>query len=216
MITDKIYCYYADVGCAGQTDLIEYWKERWEKEGWEPIVLGEADVEKDPRNNAMQGKIKTFPCLPGSRGFERANFERWLAFSHVDGCVADYDVFPMEPFPPIDFGGFVCGAGNGGPGFIVGTGADFSRIAEMILSYDVKPEDTWRGVPHLCDMRILHCNKHIYSRLLHNILCFGEDGWQKVPLCHFGNASLDHYTEFFRRMTKTQAVRRLIKEHYRN
>lgn len=210
----RIYAYYTDVGCDGQLELIDLWKERWKREGWEPIILGEDDAKKDPRWEAMKEKAKNFPCRQGAKNFERANFERWLAFAQIDGAVTDYDVFPRVPFPPQEFRGFVCGDGCGGPGFIVGTKIDFSFTVDVILSYEVQSDDIWDSQPHICDMRVLQKNKGIYDRILHNIACFGEKGWEERPLVHFGNASLDAYTNCFKDKTKADAVRELIELHY--
>lgn len=213
----KIYCYYANIGNPhGQQELIQFWKERWAKEGWEPYVLGEDDARRDPRYAASQAHIAALPCLPTSKFFERAALERWLAFSQVDGAVADYDVFPMAPFPPQDFGGgFVCTDQAGGPGLIIGSRANFSQVADIILNYQMAPDDNWQGIPHIGDMRILWKHKHIYDKVLNLHTCYSMPGWETFPLIHFGNHYLVELTNNFRAMNKAQIVKRLVLEHYR-
>lgn len=216
-MTDHIYSYYAEVGCAGQRELIALWLERWKKEGWTPIVLGEADTRKDPRYDAMQVKARNFPCLHGSKGFERCNFERWLAFSQIpqpSAVVADYDVFALCPCGPMeDDYGFICADGAGGPGFIIGSPSDFSKIADDILAYDVKPDDQWDGKPHFCDMRLLHKSKERYDEITHTLKCYGVNGWLDVPLVHFGNAYVE---KEMKTMTKAQACRGVLDRYYHN
>lgn len=215
MFIDTVRCYYRDVGIPGQTELIEFWKERWRSEGWKAEVLGPEDAMKDPRWDSMQEKIASFPCMPACRQFEATNFERWLAFSQHDGAALDYDVFPVRHFPPQDFGPLpICGDGAGGPGFILGRAQDFSRIADEILNYQPEPDDEWQGTPHLCDMRIMRKRhtKLYFIKVL--IITFQMPNFGTVPLAHYGNASLDQFSDYFRAMSKTEAIRRLLDKHY--
>jgi hypothetical protein len=215
MRAEYIYAYYSEFGCSGQLELIEFWKQRWEKEQWIPVVLGPKDAQKDPRYAAMIEKANAFPCLPNCRGFEQANFVRWLAFSQIKqaaSAVADYDVFPIRHFPPKDFGGFICGAGAGGPGFIVGSPSNFSKIADDILAYKWRPDDQWAGIPHICDMRILHKSKTRYDRIIHNTELYGRTGWMTRDLVHFGNSSLERHASG----TKTEKIKRILDKYYRN
>lgn len=216
-MTDHIYSYYADVGCTTQTDLIQLWVDRWTREGWKAVVLGEDLAKQDPRYEAMMSKARVLPCV-NHRGFERANFERWLAFSTVDGAITDYDVFPRCPFPPKEFPGFWCGETFGGPGWIVGTKADFSRIADLLLAYEAQPDDLFQGTPHVSDMTILQRQQGkstIYDHLESIIQCFDVPGWENLPLVHFGNASIAHLMRENVGHTKAQVVAMLLDKYYR-
>lgn len=214
MVTDTIYCYYAELGWPREKELVAYWKERWQKEGWKAVVLGDDDAHKDARWAAMQTKISSFPRLPGHREFGAVNFRRWLAFSHITGAVADYDVFPLRPFPPKDFGGFYNGDGDGGPGFICGSPADFGRVVDLILSYKEEPDDVYEGTRHVCDMRILQKNKAKLFDKIEIIHCCYVPGFEKYPLCHFGNHYLAEMTQSYRKMSKVHAVKMLVEKHY--
>lgn len=207
MITDTIYCSYVNIGKTGELDVIELWKTVWQRAGWKPVVLGIEDIEKDARTATMIQKARSMPCINGKL-FETANFCRWLAFSQVNGALTDYDVFPIKPFPPKDFGGFVCGDASGGPGFIVGTKENFSKIAEDIMVYEPKPDDLTWGKPHVSDMIILHRTKARYDAILNIHRCYGTDGWKDVPLCHFGNA----YLEPLNKVSKVEQVKRVLKQ----
>lgn len=215
-MTNTIYAYYAEVGCTPQGDLIDLWIERWQQEGWKAVVLGEDLAKQDPRYEAMMRKAEEFPCV-NHRGFERTNFERWLAFSTVNGAVTDYDVFPTKPFPPRRFDGFVCGDVIGGPGFMVGTAADFSRIADLILAYEVCPDDQFQGIPHIGDMTILQRQqtvKSIYDAVNVCVQCFKHAGWEDMPLTHFGNASIADVVKEHEGLTKGQVVLLLLQAIY--
>jgi hypothetical protein len=189
MITDTIYCYYVEMGKQGELDLVKLWEEMWQKQGWKTIVLGRNEVIKDPRWPQMVRKASEMPCVNGLT-FEEINFERWLAFASISGAVSDYDVLPIKPFPPRDFGGFFCGNPEGGPGFIVGSQANFSRIAEDILNYVPCAEDAYEGRPHVSDMLILQHSKARYDKVEINHAPHWHPAWRDYPLCHFTNARL--------------------------
>lgn len=210
MLTKDIYAYYVEFGNRQEPPLIDFWIERWKREGWNPVILGDGDSQRDTRYNELSDKVDTFPMLPGQAKFGKANFMRWLAFSHIHGVVTDYDVFPLRTFPPADFGGFVCGDDCGGPGFIVGTGKDFSGVVETILSYNPQPDDTANGVAHVCDMRLLHKTAWRYDRLIHNITCYGVTGWESRPLVHFGNA----YMKPYHKQSRVDQIRDVLQKIY--
>lgn len=209
MISDTIICFYREMAKPGELDVIALWKKRWAQEGWTPVVLDESVAQQDPRWSAMVKKAHDMPCINGAE-FEQANFTRWLAFSALDGVVTDYDVFPLRSYPPKDFGGFVCGDPCGGPGFIVGTKADFSKIADDILAYVPKKEDVTWGKPHVSDMLILQKSKVRYAKILSNIQCYGTPGWEKKPLVHFGN----HYMKPYTKLPKAEQIRRVLGRIY--
>lgn len=207
MITNTIYASYVEMGNAGEPPLIDLWVDVWKRHGWNPVVLGLDEIQTDPRYGSMLAKAKSLPCL-NSRSFELSNFTRWLAFSHVDGAVTDYDVFPTQTFNPRDFGGFVCGDASGGPGFIVGTRKDFSKIADDIISYVPQPDDLTWSKPHVSDMIILHRTKARFDAIINNILCYGLPGWKETPLVHFGNA----YLKPLNKVPKVDQVKAALKE----
>lgn len=46
----KIYTYFEDINHSGQEKLLELWKESWQRQGFEAIVLGEKDAKKKRKN----------------------------------------------------------------------------------------------------------------------------------------------------------------------
>ncbi len=218
MITNRIYTYFIDIGWAIQADVVELWKERWRAEGWDPVVLGEKDAQKDWRYDALKKKVFELPCRPGAKNFERVSFERWLAFAGIDepGPVTDFDVFPIRPFPPRSFDPLpVCGDGAGGPGFVVGSGADFSKVVDAILAYEVEPDDVCEGQPHVSDMTVLKKRQKDLYRIQVMVFTYGQQNFGTEPLAHYGNASLDVITDHHTGMPKAEAIRRLLQQHYR-
>lgn len=188
---NRIYVYYEEMHLPEQRALLPLWLQQWRAHGWQPQVVGPSSARRDPRYPAMLAKSRSVPCAhPGA--FQTANFTRWLAFAALPGtdpiAIADYDVFPIAPFPPCAPPADLrplCADGSGGPGFIVGTPADFSRIADAILAYEPRPEET-----HVSDMTILHTMRSTFT-ITHQIECYGRNGWRSRPLCHFGNSYMD-------------------------
>lgn len=209
MTVDTIHCFYLDLGWQQHAELVPYWETRWQREGWKTRVLTLDDAKSDPRYDQMLSKADAMPCV-NDRLFERANFIRWLAFSHVDGAVADYDVFPIKPFPPKSFDGFCHGDPSGGPGFIVGRSNNFCSIADDILAYAPKPADTTNGLPHVSDMVVLHHDPHLrYERCLHVVKGYLDPGWQQASLVHFSNNSMLSIPG-----SKLEKIQTIIKEEY--
>lgn len=192
MITDRIYCFYTDWGAPGEKALVDFWVDRWKVQGWKPEVLSPTTMLNDARLPALTAKAKSFPCLNAQK-FQVANCTRWLAFATIDGAVADYDVLPIKPFPPADYGGFVCFDPCGGPGLIIGSKQNFSKIADDIMAYEPRSTDLTWNKPHVSDMIILQNTKARYDTILNQHRCYGVEGWRDVPLCHFGNAYLQPY-----------------------
>jgi hypothetical protein len=209
MLTDHIYCFYWELGNKNEPPLIEYWKERWQREGWTPIVLGPNDAKKDSRFQALCDKHDHVPFLPGHRDYGKANFCRWAAFAQINGAVCDYDVIPVKPFPPQDFGGFIAGTPTGAPGFVVGTSANFSNIVDEIINYVPSQEDAFNGVPHVCDMSILMRGKQRYDKLMDLIAgCLSPGTGQ--PLAHFDNTYLVPYDK----VSRVDKIRALVESVY--
>lgn len=209
MITDTVHCYYQDLGWRDHFELLQFWVEQWEKQGWKTRVHRLEDARRDRRFGAMVNQCAKLPSV-NDRRYSAACFYRWLAFSQVDGAVCDYDVFPLQPFPPQDFGGFACGDANGNPGFIVGSKADFSKITDDLLVYQPVADDVARGAPHVEDMIILIRSVKRFPKSLNIVSQYGNPDWDKLPLCHFSSESINSLRGTG---TKKQIVERILQEH---
>lgn len=92
-----IYTYYMDIyermfGIDHHTKLLAVWKESWESQGWQTVVLGPDDAKKNPKYKQYLKRFKTFPSL-NHKDYELSCFLRWVAMEYVgDGYHCDYDV----------------------------------------------------------------------------------------------------------------------------
>lgn len=190
MICD-IYAFHIDLGNERLNQTIPLWESIWRKHGWTPHILGMDDAKKHPEYNRLFEVAESMPTV-NDRRFSTANFLRWCAFARVNGAVSDYDVLPRAPFPPRDFKMLFNGDNDGGPGFIVGECSDFERIVNIFLNYQPRQEDNHLGTPHVSDMVIQHYQKELYQSRENLLKCYGVEGWNSVPLTHFGNSYLDN------------------------
>lgn len=187
MITRDIYCFHADLGNSVLNDTVPLWIAIWRKHGWTPHVLGISDAQQHPLYKRVREHGDSMPTV-NHRGFSLANYVRWCAFARVNGAITDYDVLPRTGYAPKEYPPFYCGDACGGPGFIVGSCGDFESVVQTILKYSPQSGDSYNGQPHVCDMTILHRNKHLFGTIEDKVRCYGIQGWRDVPLTHFGNS----------------------------
>ena len=96
----KIYTYFEEINHPQQYELIKYWKISWEREGFQPIVLGLQDAQQDPRYQTFCEKMNLISSeITGKHltPYGLSCFVRWLAYSTVANnserfLVSDYDV----------------------------------------------------------------------------------------------------------------------------
>lgn len=174
MVKD-IYCFHVDFGRPDLNDTLLLWKEVWVGHGWTPHVLGMADAQRHPKFQQVADHAARLPTI-NNRRFSDVNFLRWCAFAQVDGVVADYDVFPRVPFPPLDLPSMFNGDLNGGPGFVYGP----IPMVDWILAAQPEP-------PHICDMVVMARRIREGTVMRDLVRCYGVPGWDQVPLVHFGN-----------------------------
>lgn len=87
----KVVCYYEGWG-EEPVELMNRWRTSWEKNGFEPVVVGPTLAKQHPAYDEILEFAKNAPTVNG-REFERVCWMRWLAFSQVAPAVfADYDV----------------------------------------------------------------------------------------------------------------------------
>lgn len=180
-----------------QRDLIEVWRESWEKRGWSPVVLSRRTADEHPQAEYFR---KQFLKLPTQYGYDHqmTSFMRWVAMVVVGGgLMVDYDVinysFLPQPFmddrlviyadtPPDTI---FMGAVSGRPGF-------FEQAADTFAMWQVTDDDfiedssEYRGY-HCSDLSIL---KQIFlSRgwMFRSPGCalYGYKGWQQSPMVHY-------------------------------
>jgi hypothetical protein len=188
----KIVTYFEPLGERGNPDDIEVlhlFYAIWGKVmGHSVFQLSEVSAKEHPKWDKFNRHINELETV-NDRGFENACYKRWLAASMFPPdetfIFADYDVFPnghFFGFVPTDR--FLNYSMTGNPGMISGRAEHFEKIVDKILGYH-----NIDCLEHVSDMTILNTfNERLFEDRLDWIKCYGEPGWQKAPLIHFGNA----------------------------
>jgi hypothetical protein len=174
---------YAD---GNHAELIRLWIESWRAQGMVPWVVSVAKASTHPSFGSLTARASTFPTV-NPRNYEEACYLRWCAFSVLatqqsEKIVAmDYDVFPTdrwEGWPEQSF----CAEFGHIPSCVSGRASDFDRIVEMLIRHE--PDD---AVKHVSDMLIMRAKPEIFDSHYPWTLCYGEPGWRRKPLVHFGS-----------------------------
>lgn len=191
----NIVTYYEPLGARGNPDDMEVLRlflTVWGKMmGHAVCKLSRASVGGHPKSEKFFKHVSELETV-NERSFENACYYRWLAVAHFTATLpeesfifADYDVFPnghFFGFVPTDR--FLNYSLTGNPGMINGRSEHFEKVVDQILNFH-----NTDGKPHVSDMTILNTfNECLFEDRLDWIKCYGEPGWQKAPLIHFGNA----------------------------
>jgi hypothetical protein len=76
--------------------LMEFWKQTWYDDGWEPIVLTLEDAQKHVQYESLKVSLENLQLGPVGNLL----FFKWMAMASAGGgWYADYDVFPLRDFP---------------------------------------------------------------------------------------------------------------------
>lgn len=188
-----ITCFYQQAGTNPQPeiDLVKLWERAWLANGWHPITLTEDDAKKHPLYNAMVEKADSLPRTT-DKVYHRYCFVRWLAYSLVGGCVADYDVFPRTLFRFAPCNHSINGSLTLQPGFVFAPKEWFTRYIQTLLNYKTNEFDLWEGKPHVCDMVVMRSNPQMFNEITDLVRLVNEPGWRTVPLVHFANNNFKH------------------------
>lgn len=219
-----IYTYHMPIaGLAEASALLALWRELWTVQGWNPIVLTEADAASNPQFKPYRAVVSALPTV-NHPAYERACYMRHLAMvERKGGFLVDYDVMPRR-FTPADARaasedrGMTFFEPTRVPCALKGGVAGFQGIVDFISSYKPRSEDIYNGKPHTSDMEILrqgrwkataHCVEH---------LCSGAatrdqlgDGWRLAPMIHFSSYSF-HKLGWSGKGQKHEWIRRVLAE----
>lgn len=209
----RIFAFYKPIGPAKEQDdtrkLIELWKSAWATVGFDPVVFGPEDIRAHPKHDALAAKAASFPAVCG-HDYQDACMVRFAMshlINHAEWIVfSEYDVFPRSTFSQWDTKqkmlvspdeivaanaiGLV-GDMDKGPGIIIGEKRTFDTLVQRFLDYTIEQNDTWEGKPNVSEMEIMRKRT---DRIIYRdwVRCYGREGWQTVPICHIGNATLNH------------------------
>jgi hypothetical protein len=146
----KIYTYYENINFKNQDELIKLWKESWEVNGFDAIVLSLEDSKKNPYYDEFVNKIKQIHLDITGNDIKRYGLScylRWLAYSNQSGVepflVSDYDVINRnfsivqinEPYNELSFMDRYC------PCLAYGTSENFLSFCKDIISYTISNKE---------------------------------------------------------------------------
>lgn len=102
----QVFTYYDEsVGHPGQKELIDLWKKSWEKQGFQPVVLGRSHAENhvyfEDFTHELNEIHKSIMYGIPIRKYGLSCYHRWLAYARhgsVNYCTftCDYDVINMS------------------------------------------------------------------------------------------------------------------------
>ncbi len=168
-------------------DVVDLWRESWEKLSCPTTVLSRADAERNPIYQKLRDHISTFPTL-NNRQYEEACFVRWCAAQLAGDepfVFMDYDIFPTALFqgwPEVnglaEFGAI--------PSCVMGKGSHFTRFIQAFLEFQPSPHQG-----HMSDMGVIYPDADEYfDQRLKWCRCYGEPHWRDMRLVHFANWTL--------------------------
>lgn len=105
----KVLSYYEPIWDAAkqahEERCIAVWRESWETNGWEPVLLGPTHAMAHPRHDELMAKFATYPT-PNNKQYELAVFRRHLAYANhlMDRetvAIVDYDVVNLYERPDL-------------------------------------------------------------------------------------------------------------------
>mmetsp|Transcript_8341 Transcript_8341/g.11905 ORF Transcript_8341/g.11905 Transcript_8341/m.11905 type:complete len:603 (+) Transcript_8341:111-1919(+) len=188
---------------AGNSNLINTWKQAWYEAGFEPVVLTMDDAKKHPDFNSSQQRLEQLPM----RFYNKLCTYRWYAMAvEGGGYMVDYDTFPLA-ITPFD-GRFMQ---NGGkltlydfvvPSIVSGSFNEYTRFANLITDIVGRPDYNGEVMSdmlaldylrkHQPDSFVRHSNRY-HNRLVYNgpyynekeeVDCIGSNGMIVVHFAH--------------------------------
>lgn len=182
----KIHCFHDNIGReAASLPLVFLWKERWEKLGWEAVILDRNDAQKHPDWARMATAFNDLPTVNG-KPYEFACYIRWLAMEVVGGgWMSDYDVIPYTFKPQEPTVRMTLWNGGACPCMVSGSAAEFGRMARRFA--DWKPTAKDLGFEHGA-----HCSdQNICDQLVDEydvqsmVVQYKDAGWEKAAAVHY-------------------------------
>lgn len=182
----KLFTYHENIGreCAN-LPLAYFWKERWERLGWEAVILGEEHARQHPDFTTFATAYSRLPTVNG-HAYEGACFKRWLAMEVVGGgFMSDYDTigYSLKPQPPTErltlWNGGAC------PCFVSGSAAEFGRMAMRFAAWEPTEKD--RNFPagiHVSDQNILDQLPGEFD-VRSDVVQYLDPGWEKAAAVHY-------------------------------
>lgn len=184
---NHVYSYFAETPHSEAfRDVIAVWRDRWERIGWTPILLGEDLAKQHPRFSEVDALVASFPTV-NTVEYERACWMRWLAIEVIGGgFMVDLDVVPIEDqFTLPDVGESFCAEPTKTPCAVSVKGTD---ISDKILTHPHRFV-LESGRPHYSDMFMFKSMPITTVDLCREV---GSEQWKSVVLAHFASGAIHH------------------------
>lgn len=209
-INKKIYAYHEQL-FENQSELLELWKESWERGGFEPVILTQEDAQKSPYYDEFLTSIKQIHLdITGFniRNYGIACYIRWLAYSTQEDegafYVSDYDVINNGFDGAREFSHKLNHLGGHCPCVASGSSEQFLEFCKDIINVSIKYKDDIKrkyqnkNYVWYHDQEFLAINREIASEL-YNIVPnkryitqyeHGETNLLKASLIHVPHTSV--------------------------
>lgn len=182
----NIYTFHDNIGRdAANLPLVYLWKERWERQGWTPVILDRNDAQKHPDWERMAAAFNALPTVNG-RQYEFACYIRWLAMEMVGGgWMSDYDVIPYDLKPRPVTEKITLWNGGACPCMVSGPASEYGRMARIFASWKPTEQDmNFIPGPHCSDQNI--CDQLTGEFAVGKLVFqYKDEGWEKAPAVHY-------------------------------
>ena len=190
----KIYTYHEFVPeIPHGHNLVNFWKDCWEKAGWTPVVLDRSHAEQHPQYSEYIELYKRLPSV-NPPNYELACYLRWLAMAVVGGgWMSDSDTIPygfkpnahpenLDKLVIWSHGGHIC------PCLVSGNSEHYTLAAKVFSEWKGET-DFINGKPHASDQNILGKVDKFYQNIP---ICsqYGDVGWNNFPVVHYPTDSM--------------------------
>lgn len=187
---ETIHTYMGNCGAHSDTarKTLVYWKDSWEKNGWETRVLSQEDAMGFEGYKEFVEKIGKFPSV-NPLPFDFQGFMRWFCMAHVGGWSSEPDVinYGMKPNIPIADRVMMY---SPVPALAYGTKGHYQAVVDRLLGHEIQEADQYEGRPHLSDQDFLarYCREDEVRFEVPNHLCseYTEAGWETAKCVHYG------------------------------
>lgn len=181
----KVYCYHDNIGRdMANLPLVFLWKERWAKQGWEPIILNESHARQHPMYEMYSQRYHNLPTVNG-KAYEICCYVRWLAMAVVGGgWMSDYDVIAHKFAPQEHPWRLTLWNGGACPCLVSGIDREYSRMAERFANWRPSEKDVYDNLPHCSDQNILDQIPDEYDRKS-LVVQYKDPGWENAAAVHY-------------------------------
>lgn len=182
-----VFTFYEPIpGFGGDSELLEVWRQSWQKAGWRPVVLGMVHAQQHSRFEELHSRVR---FLAGEADlYEWHCFARWLALEcNGGGLQTDYDVVNYG-WPPTTFAGDLVRFNATSSCALFTTARGARQVVQQLFDYEPVPGkgaiEMW-AVHTFCSMPG-RCG--LAPGVLEEV---GDPEWQHFPVVHYCTRGVD-------------------------